>query len=93
MWDGLPPDPDYFTPAEYTGGYDEVTITKPSGTGTVSWEATLYYQTTSKEYIEFLRDEINGVATTLYWPTYYQDNYDPSATDPAYLVLRGAILQ
>ena len=28
--------------------------------GAAGWVATLYYQTTSKEYIEFLRDEING---------------------------------
>lgn len=49
---------DYFTPEEYAGGYDDVTVAKPSGTA--YWYATLYYQTTSKEYIEFLRDEING---------------------------------
>jgi cytochrome c553 len=59
--------PDYFTAAEYTGGYDEVTVAKPAGA--VRWEAALYYQTTSKEYVEFLRDEINGVAGTLSSPT------------------------
>jgi hypothetical protein len=68
---------DYFTAAEYAGGYDDVTITKPSGT--VSWYATLYYQTTSMEYIEFLRDEINGDASTLSSPT-------PSGETNAYIV-------
>jgi hypothetical protein len=69
--------PDYFTAEEYAGGYDEVTIAKPSGT--ISWNATLYYQTTSKEYIEFLRDEINGDANTLSSPT-------PSGELDAYIV-------
>jgi hypothetical protein len=59
--------PTYFTPAEYAGGYDEFVITRPAEA--VSWHATLYYQTTSKEYIEFLRDEINGDANTLSSPT------------------------
>lgn len=53
----------YYTQAEYEGGYDEVTITFPAGTERV--EAGLYYQTTSREFIEFLRDEINGVNGTL----------------------------
>jgi hypothetical protein len=61
-WDGADAS-SYFTAAEYAGGYDDVTVAKPAGT--VSWYATLYYQTTSKEYIEFLRDEINGDASTL----------------------------
>jgi DNA-directed RNA polymerase subunit M/transcription elongation factor TFIIS len=55
--------PDYFTAAEYAGGYDDVTFSKPAGTET--WYAQLNYQTTSKEYIEFLRDEINGDGNTL----------------------------
>ncbi len=75
-WNGTDA-PNYFTTAEYTGGYDEVTIIKP--TGTVKWYATLYYQTTSKEYIEFLRDEINGDANTLYSPT-------PSGESKAYII-------
>jgi hypothetical protein len=58
--------PNYFTSEEYAGGYDEVTIDLPSGT--VTWNATLYYQTTSKEYVEFLRDEINGDGQTLASP-------------------------
>jgi len=56
----------YFTAAEYAGGYDEVTVAKPAGAA--RWEATLNYQTTSKEYIEFLRDEINGTVQTLGTP-------------------------
>jgi hypothetical protein len=69
--------PDYFTAAEYAGGYDEVTIGKPLGT--VSWNATLQYQTTSKEYVEFLRDEINGDVQTLSTPV-------PSGEPEAYII-------
>ena len=50
--------PNYFTAAEYAGGYDEVALTVPPGATRV--EVKLYYQGTSREYIEFLRDEING---------------------------------
>jgi hypothetical protein len=49
---------DFFTSEEYAGGYDEVSLTIPTGAESV--EVNLYYQTTSREYIEFLRDEING---------------------------------
>jgi hypothetical protein len=49
---------DYFTSAEYTGGYDDVSLNIASGADTV--EVTVYYQGTSREYIAFLRDEING---------------------------------
>ncbi|NIM58859.1 MAG: hypothetical protein GTO16_07955 [Candidatus Aminicenantes bacterium] len=80
--------PGYFTAEEYAGGYYDVTITKPLGTN--SWYATLYYQTTSKEYIEFLRDEINGTATTLSSPT---PSGEPQAyiiqTDPFFANLKG----
>jgi hypothetical protein len=55
--------PAYFSGAEYSGGYDDVSVTKPAGT--VRWTATLNYQKTSKEYIEFLRDEIKGTGNTL----------------------------
>ena len=55
--------PDYFTAAEYAGGYDDVALTIPAGADAV--EVRLYYQTTSREYIEFLRDEINGNGSTL----------------------------
>jgi len=47
----------YFTDAEYSGGYDAVSLTIP---GADYVEVNLYYQTTSREYIEFLRDELNG---------------------------------
>jgi hypothetical protein len=57
MWHGAD-DPNYFTAAEYAGGYDDVAINIPPGAAYV--EINLYYQTTSREYIEFLRDEING---------------------------------
>ena len=53
----------YYTQAEYEGGYDEVTVELPIGTEKI--EAGLYYQTTSREFIEFLRDEINGIGGTL----------------------------
>jgi hypothetical protein len=62
VWHGAE-DTNYFSPAEYAGGYDEVSLTIPTGTDTV--RVNLYYQTTSREYIEFLRDEINGTASTL----------------------------
>jgi hypothetical protein len=53
----------YYTEAEYAGGYDEINIELPAGTERI--EAGLYYQTTSREFIEFLRDEINGTGGTL----------------------------
>jgi hypothetical protein len=49
---------DYFSTAEYAGGYDEVEIQVANYANRI--EINLYYQTTSREYIEFLRDEING---------------------------------
>jgi len=50
--------PGLYTAAEYAGGYDAQEMTLPAGAGRI--EVALYYQTTSREYIEFLRDEING---------------------------------
>jgi hypothetical protein len=50
--------PGLFTSAEYAGGYDAVSLTLPANAARV--EVKLYYQTTSREYIEFLRDEIRG---------------------------------
>lgn len=46
--------------------WDESTCALPVGTATVT--ATLYYQTTSKEYVEFLRDTntTNGAGQALY---------------------------
>ena len=69
--------PGYFTAAEYAGGYDEVTVPIPGGGDAVVVE--LLYQTTSREYVEFLRDEINGVGTTLSSPT-------PSGEPEAYII-------
>jgi len=77
VWHGVE-DPNYFTGAEYTGGYDNVSLTIASGADFV--EVNLYYQTTSREYIEFLRDEINGTGNlTLSSPT-------PSGELEAYVV-------
>jgi len=52
------PDPDLFTAEELAGGYNEVTLQTQPGAERVS--IALNYQTTSREYIEFLRDEIKG---------------------------------
>ena len=61
-WNGSPA-PGLFTADEYAGGYDQVSLTLPPGTTEIV--ISLYYQTTSREYVEFLRDEINGTASTL----------------------------
>jgi hypothetical protein len=68
------PAPGLFTGAEYAGGYDEVGLSLPAGADGV--ELTLYYQGTSREYIEFLRDEIAGTASTLPSEAYVIQN-DP----------------
>ncbi len=82
--------PDYYSQAEYHGGYDDVStlalgINFPINA--VAFVINLYYQTTSREYIEFLRDEINGTGNlTLYEPSFARNqgwNLDP---DPTYLV-------
>lgn len=71
VWHGVS-DNNYFTSNEYAGGYDEIDLSnlkdpfaqalyntyRPKNATSVV--VTLYYQTTSREYIEFLRDEING---------------------------------
>ena len=67
----------YFTAAENTGGYDAVTVTLVPGAARI--DATLYYQGTSREFIEFLRDEINGTGDTLSSPT-------PSGEPVAYII-------
>lgn len=64
VWEGVSA-PDYFTAAEYAGGYDLVSMQNdfvPSINvpGAALVEVTLNYQTTSREYIEFLYNEING---------------------------------
>jgi hypothetical protein len=54
---------DYFTGEEYVGGYHDVTVPKPAGA--TGFSADLYYQGTSKEYIEFLRDQVRGTGDNL----------------------------
>jgi hypothetical protein len=75
VWHGAD-DPNYYTLAEYSGGYDDVSVNIASGADRV--EINLYYQTTSREYIEFLRDEINGNPANL---TLSADAY-VAQTDP-----------
>ena len=72
---------DLFTTDEYTGGYDQVLLPGAQFVAGADYvEVNLYYQTTSREYIEFLRDEINGTGNlTLSSPT-------PSGESDAYVV-------
>jgi hypothetical protein len=81
VWHGVE-DPNYFTGAEYAGGYDDVSLTIASGADYV--EVNLYYQTTSREYIEFLRDEINGTGN-LTLPT---TPGVPGPGDPAHYIVK-----
>lgn len=77
VWAGAPA-PNYFSAAEYAGGYDDVALAIPANLDGV--EVSLYYQSTSREYVEFLRNEIKGTgATTLSSPT-------PSGEAQAYVV-------
>jgi hypothetical protein len=55
---GGDPMPTLFTAAEYAGGWDDVRLFVPPGGDRVV--VSLWYQTTSREYVEFLRDEIRG---------------------------------
>lgn len=55
--------PSLFSAQEYAGGYDHNALALPQGCDRI--EVRLYYQTTSREYVAFLRDEINGTAATL----------------------------
>jgi hypothetical protein len=71
--------PDLFTAAEYAGGYDDVTLAGVLPAGASRIEVTLNYQGTSREYVEFLRDEINGTSETLSSPT-------PSGEPQAYVI-------
>lgn len=68
---------DYYSAAEYAGGYDAVLVNIPGAVNSV--QINLYYQTTSREYVEFLRDEITGSGNlTLTSPG--------TGGDPAYLI-------
>ena len=62
VWHGASA-PDYFSAEEYAGGYDAVQLTLVPGADRI--EVALYYQGTSREYIEFLRNEINATVRTL----------------------------
>jgi hypothetical protein len=68
-------DASYFTGAEYAGGHDAVSLTIPAGADSVV--VNLYYQTTSREYIEFLRDEINGTGNLTLGAGAYVVQSDP----------------
>jgi hypothetical protein len=76
VWHGVS-DPNYFTVAEYAGGYDAIGMPFIKGANKIA--VTMYYQGTSREYIEFLRDEINGSGQTLSSPT-------PSGETNAYII-------
>lgn len=68
VWEGAAA-PDYFTPQEYLGGYDAVSLTLPPDADTI--QVRLYYQTTSREYVEFLRNEILGTGPITLPPEAY----------------------
>jgi hypothetical protein len=80
VWHGVE-DTNYFTADEYAGGYDDVSLTIAPGADYV--EVNLYYQTTSREYIEFLRDEINGSASTL---TLDENGENPAGGTETYII-------
>lgn len=84
-WAGVA-DAGYFSAEEYAGGYDEVEIYVDAGAARL--EVRLYYQTTSREYIEFLRDEINGDGATLIGPGVAGDAPYLAQTDPFFNQLR-----
>ena len=67
--------PGWFTAAEYAGGHDDLTIALPPGADLV--EVALWYQTTSREYVEFLRDEITGQGRRTLPPWAYVIQSDP----------------
>lgn len=81
------PAPGLFTAAEYQGGYRDVSLTLPAGGDRV--EVELRYQAVSREYMEFLRDEIQGTATTLASPTPSGEAQAyVASTDPFFAALR-----
>jgi MYXO-CTERM domain-containing protein len=79
--------PGLFTAAEYAGGYQDVTLMLPTGGDAITVD--LYYQATSREYVEFLQREIDGTGTTLASPTPSGDAKAYIAqTDPFFAQLR-----
>ena len=74
-------DHDPYTSAEFSGGYDAVNLSVPTALDAV--EVNLYYQGTSREYFEFLRDEINGNANTL---TLDAQGQNPAGGTETYIV-------
>jgi hypothetical protein len=74
--------PGMYTAAEYAGGYDDVSLSIGAGADYV--EINLYYQTTSREYIEFLRDEIKGTGNL----TLPETPGVPGPGDPAHYVIQ-----
>jgi len=79
VWQGTP-NAAYFTLAEYQGGYDDVALGLPTGADGIV--VSLFYQTTSREYVEFLRDEIGGTGGTLPSPGVSGDPAYLMASDP-----------
>ena len=79
VWHGVE-DVNYFTTQEYAGGYDDVSLSIVPEADYV--EINLFYQTTSREYIEFLKNEINGTVKTL------PDSAYIIATDPFFTQLK-----
>lgn len=68
---------DLYSAEEYAGGYDEVELNIVPEAALV--EVALYYQGTSREYVDFLRNEINGTSESLGLPT-------PSGEPAAYVI-------
>jgi MYXO-CTERM domain-containing protein len=75
VWAGIE-DTALFDSDEYIAGADEVELSIAAGADEVT--VSVYYQATSREYVSFLRDEINGTASTLYTPS-------PSGETTAYI--------
>ncbi len=92
--DPATPGTNLYSTTELAEGADDVSMTIIDGADRVA--VTLYYQGTSREYIEFLRDEINGTganralygpdaATGSSVPTFAQANDMNPDSDNAYL--------
>lgn len=75
VWEGVSA-PELFTAEEYAGGWDARQLTLPPGADRI--EVRLFYQTTSREYVAFLANELSGAVPTLTSPT-------PSGRSLAYI--------